>query len=111
MGVAVADGSRTSQEPRSAVHAHCGLEYRSARCSAHDLRLCGLPRSGQCPFAAGGVRRFGGRPATNSAGPGKAFELGYDEFVAAPLATPVLAGGDRLALDTVLWRTAQEPQR
>src|ERR1700730_13587168 len=112
MGLAVADASRTSQRSGcTEVHAHRGLEHRAARGRAPDLRLCSLPRFGQCPFAAGGIRRFGGRPASDSVGLGKTFELGADDIVVASAATAVLADRPRLALDTVLRPSAAEPQR
>src|SRR5438445_1640058 len=113
MGVAVADEFRSAQGAWSTlqVHEHGGLEYRAARRSADDLHLCCLPRFGQCPVATGGVRRFGGRPAANPACPGKASELGSDEHVAEPLATPSLGAGHRLALDTLLRPSTPESQR
>src|SRR5262245_48098734 len=113
MGVAVVDEFRSPQRawPTLQVHEYGGLEYRAPCRGADDLHLCCLPRFGQCPFAAGGVRRFGGRPAANPARPGKASELGSDEHLAEPFATPALAGSHRLAFGTLLRPSVPESQR
>src|SRR5947209_8391622 len=112
MGIVVAARSQAPQGSWSLpVHCYCGLEYRAPRRSAVDLGLRGLPRLGQGSFAAGSLRRLGSWLAANSACPGKAPELGFDAFVEQPLETPVLGGGHRLALGTLLRGSRQEPQR
>src|SRR5260370_2587365 len=111
VGVAVASGFTACEGSWTCVHCGRGLEHTAARLGAHDLCVRGLSRLGQCSLSASGVRRAGGRPAANPASPGKAFELGFDWFVAAPFATTFVAGGHRLAPGAVLRRSAQEPQR
>src|SRR5438132_6074167 len=75
VGIAMAAGCTAVKGSRPLMHGRSGLERRDACRGTHDFRVRGLPRFGQCPFSASGVRRAGGRPAANPASPGKALEL------------------------------------
>src|SRR5271155_2042426 len=111
MGLAMVAGRTTHQGPWAGMHRGGRLERRAPRGMPHDLGICRLPRFGQCSVAASHIQRLGGWPPEDPLGPGKTSELGLDDLLAPPLATPGLASGHRLASGTVLRGTRTQSQR